>query len=468
MKRFVFTFGFLMILVSSGILFFQWMGFTTESAGESSIVEVSQSYSIIHKEDTFHVTQKIHFQSTISPAPLLIKWPAEAGNFTCIDKEENNCLTKENGEFYVSTFNHDPQEITITYSLKQSTKAENMPLRNWYPVLSGVSTLKTDIQLTEKSLRNGKWIAGYPSSSHKKLDYIDYYFFSGRGEPSDLVWTKESWKESGSSKVTILTEEGDPVGFDKLDTLESADGYVKVLITDKIKPFNSPHLIVINDAYGEQLKSIRHSLLYQTLSSSDEDAWLKELAVSILLNEPPYAAKPAWAYKQLKDGLTSSQWDDLRKKIKDQSIDSDMFDEAVSSVTGFICSFFAESVKGNEHPLLILNASKPMKVNRKPIQLSYISYQQKEYIQFPEAVEALGIEMEELQPGVYFTSVEGNTLRFYINEDYFIYNEENYGLLGKPVQMIGDTIYMDIHWYGKLFDAEVKNKENAIEILKEM
>ena len=468
MRRFVFTFGFLMILVSSGILFFQWMGFTTESAGESGIVEVSQAYSIIHKEDTFDVTETIHFPSGIPSDPLLLKWPAGAESFACIDKEENNCLTKENGEFYVSTLNQDPQEITISYSLNKSAKADSVPLRNWYPVLSGVSTLKTDIELTEKSLRNGKWISGYPSSNHKKLDYIDYYFFSGRGEPSDLVWSKESLKESGSRTVKVLTEEGNPVNFDKLDSLGSADGFVTVLISKKVKPFKSPHLIVLNDAYGEDVKSIRQSLLYQTLSSRDEDAWLKELVVSILLNEPPHAAKPAWAYKQLKEGLSPSEWDGLRQKVRNQTVDRNMLDDAVSNVTGFKSSFFADSVKGNEHPLLILKTIKPIMVNQKSIQLSYVSYQQKEYVQFPEAVEAMGIEMKELQPGVYFTTVKGNTLRFYINEEYFIYNEENYGLLGKPVQSIGDTIYMDTHWFGKLFNAEVKNKENAIEILKEM
>ncbi|WP_406687319.1 hypothetical protein [Rossellomorea vietnamensis] len=465
MRRFVFTFGFLMILVSSGILFFQWMGFTTESAGESGIVEVSQVYSIIHKEDTFHVTQTIHFPSSIPSDPLVIKWPGGAGNFACNDKEENNCLTKENGEFYVSTLNQDSQEITITYSLKQPTKADSVPLRNWYPVLSGVSTLKTDIELTEKSLRKGKWIAGYPSSNHKKLDYIDYYFFSGKGGPSDLVWTKESLKESGSRAVKVMTGEGDPVNFDKLNSLESADGFVTVLISEKIQPFTSPHLIVVNDVYGEDVKRIRQSLLYQTLSSRDEDAWLKELVVSILLNEPPNAAEPAWAYKQLKEGLSPSEWDGLRQKVRNQTVDRNMLDDAVSNVTGFKCSFFAHSVKENEHPLLTLKAGKPILVNKEPIQLSYASYQQKEYVQFPEAVEAMGLEIKELQPGVYFTTVEGNTLRFYLNEDYFIYNEENYGLLGKPVQTIGDTIYMDIHWFEKLFNAEVKNKKNTIEIL---
>jgi hypothetical protein len=467
MKRFLFTFGFLMVLVSSGILFFQWMGFTTESAGESGVVEVNQSYSIIHKEGRFKVSQRIHFLTTLSD-PIKIQWPEGAENFTCKDKREENCLTKENGDFYLSTLNHDVQEITITYSLKQSTKADSVLLKDWYPVLSDITTLNTDIQLTEKSLRNGKWIAGYQSSSHKKLNYIDYYFFSGGGEPSDLVWTTESWKERESSTVRVLTEEGNPAGFDGLEPIESDGGFVTVIITKKIKSFQSPHLIVMNGASGEQVKNIKRSLLYQTLSSRDDEAWLKELVVSLYYNENPYSAKPAWAYKQLKEGLSPPQWDDLRQKVKNQTVDSIMLDDTVNRVTGFTSSFFAESVKGKENLPLILKANKPIMINQKSNQLSYISYRQKEFIQFPEAVKALGIEVKELEPGVYFTTVNGNTLRFYVNEDYFIYNEENYGLLVKPVQTIGDSVYMDIHWFEKLFDTEVVDKDNAIEIVKEM
>ncbi|WP_201716674.1 hypothetical protein [Rossellomorea arthrocnemi] len=468
MRRFVFTFGFLMILVSSVILFFQWMGFTTESAGESGVVEVNQSYSIIHKDGRFQVTQSIHFPTTISSDPILIHWPVEAEDFACKDKEENNCLTKENGEFYVSTLNRDPQEITITYSMERSMKADSVQLRDWYPVLSDVSTINTDIQLTEKTLRNGKWISGYQSSSNKKLDYIDYYFFSGRGEPSDLVWTTGAWKERRSSNVRVLTEEGDLAEFDAFASFESDEGFVTVIITKKLKPFQSPHLIVMSNASGEQVKNIRKNLMYQALSSRDEEAWLKELVVGIQDNEPPYNSKPAWAYKQLKEGLNPLQWDDLKQKMNNQSVDTIMLDDAVRKVTGFTSTFFAESVKGKENPKLILKANMPIMINQKSRKLSYISYKQKEFIQFPEAVQALDIEVNEIGPGVYLSKVNGKTFRFYEDEDYFINNEENYGLLVKPVQRIEGSIYMDIHWFEKLFDVEVIKQDNAIEIAKEM
>ncbi|PFA68932.1 hypothetical protein CN378_05475 [Bacillus sp. AFS015802] len=467
MKRFLITFGLLLIFISSGLLFFQWLGFTTESAGEAGGVEVNQSYSIIHQDGRFNVTQTLRLEAPVT-APMTIRWPEGSEDFTCKDDKEKSCLTKENGEFYVNSTYPDLREITITYSLKQSTEAETVLLKNWYPVLSDISTVNTDIQLTEKSLRNGKWIAGYQSSSHKKLDYIDYYFFSGHGEPSDLVWTKEAWKEKKSSAVRVLTEEGESAGFDKLGPFESHTGFVTIILTKKIKPFQSPHLIVMNDASGEQLKGIRQSLMYQTLSAKDEDGWLKELVVGILFNEPPYNAKPAWIYQQLKEGLSPAEWEDLRQKVKGQPVDRVMLDDAVSRVTGFTSSFFSERLKGKEKPLLILKANKPIMINRKPGQLSYISFKQKKFIQFPETVKALGLEVKELGPGVYFTAINGNTLRFYVNEDYFIYNEENYGLLIKPVQTVGDTVYMDVDWFEKLFNVEVIEKENSIEILKEM
>ncbi|MFP3360041.1 hypothetical protein R0K17_22260, partial [Planococcus sp. SIMBA_143] len=71
MKRFLITLCSIMILTSSGILFFQWMGFSTESAGDSGIVKVNQSYSIIHNEGKFEITQTIHFPPGISdPIPI--------------------------------------------------------------------------------------------------------------------------------------------------------------------------------------------------------------------------------------------------------------------------------------------------------------------------------------------------------------------------------------------------------------
>ncbi|MFI8686390.1 hypothetical protein [Rossellomorea sp. NPDC077527] len=470
MKRLFITFALLMILISSGILVFQWMGFRTESAVDTGTVEVNQSYSIVHQDGEFKVNQTIHFPTSV-PDSMTIYWPDGAENFTCKNQDGKNCLTKENGEFQISTLNVEPQEITVTYTIHPSTEAGFILLRDWFPVFSGVSTSSTVIQLTEKSLRTGNWLAGYQSASHKKLDYIDYYFFSGEGQPSDLLWTKNAWKEKRSPAVRMLTEEGVPSDFgDSLDSLDSDEGFVTIIQTKKIKPFQSPHLIVMGGAFGgDQINNIRRSLLYQTMSSRDDDAWLKEVVVGLLLNDAPPTGKSAWAYKQLKDGLSPSEWDELRQIVKNPTVDHIMLDDAVSKVTGFTSSFFADSVKGkgNENQTLILHGNKPIIINQESKELSYLLFQRKKYIQFAETVKDLGFEMREIEPGVFLTTVNGNSLRFYVNEDYFIYNEENYGVLVKPVQTIGDSDYIDIQWLEKLFKVDVVENDQDIKLVKE-
>ncbi|MGM0851667.1 MAG: hypothetical protein ACQEWI_03475 [Bacillota bacterium] len=460
MKRILFTFGLLMILISSSILFFQWMGFRTESAEESGTVKVNQSYSITHEENTFFVTQTLHFSSPI-PKQITIEWPSDARDFSCVNDRGENCLTKEHGKFQLSNLYKDLKEITITYSFEQPTKTKGMLVKDWHPALSSIETLNTDIHITEKSLRSGKWVAGYKSSSHKKKNYIDYYSFIGRGEPSALYWTGDRLMEKASSTVRMLYDRTDIKEVEAV-SLGSFEGFVTAIITNKIEPYDSPYLIVRNTAEKGLMNELKGSLLYQQYFSTDEEAWLKEFIVSILLEKQPHTSKSAWAYKEVMEGLTSSQLDTFKRKMeeyKSKSVDATKLDMILGKVTGFDSIFFTESVKGKENVPMILKTNNPVLINKKTHNLSYISYKQKELIQFPQAVKALGLEIKEIEPNVFFTSLNGNTFRFYVNEDYFIYNEENYGLLTNPVQTIGGSIYMDVHWFEKLFKVEVMKEE---------
>jgi hypothetical protein len=460
MKRILFTIGLLMILISSSILFFQWMGFTTESAEESGAAKVNQSYSITHEENTFFVTQTIHFLSTI-PKQITIQWPSDARDFSCVNDRGDKCLMKENGEFQLSNLYKELKEITITYSFDQPTKTEGMLVKDWHPALSSIETLNTDIHITEKSLRTGKWVAGYKSASHKKKSYIDYYSFIGRGEPSALYWTGDPLMEKASSTVRMLYDRS---VIKEAETVQpgSFEGFVTVIITDKIGHYVSPYLIVRNTAEKELLNELKGSLLYQQYFSTDEDAWLKEFIVSILLKKQPNTSKSAWAYKEVVEGLSPSQLDTFKRRMeedKTKSVDATKLDVMLGKVTGFDSTFFTESVKGKENVPMILKSNNPVLINKITHNLSYISYKQKELIQFPKAVKALGLDIKEIKPNVFFTSLNGNTFRFYVNEDYFIYNEENYGLLTNPIQTVGGSIYMDVQWFEKLFKVEVMNKE---------
>lgn len=460
MKRILFTFGLLMILISSSILFFQWMGFTTESAEESGFVKVNQSYSITHEDNTFFVTQTIRFLSTI-PKQITIQWPSDARDFSCVNDRGDKCLTKENGEFQLSNLYKDLKEITITYSFEQPTITQGMLVKDWHPALSSIETLNTDIRITEKSLRTGKWVAGYKSASHKKKNYIDYYSFIGRGEPSALYWTGEPMVEKASSTVRMVYDRTD---LKEVEAVQpgSFEGFVTVIITDKSEHYVSPYLIVRNKVEKEMLNELKWSLLYQQYFSSDEEAWLREFIASILLKKQPHTSKSAWAYKEVTEGLTFSQLDTFKRRMeedKTKSVDATKLDIILGKVTGFDSTFFTENVKGKENVPMILKSNNPVFINKKTHNLSYILYKQKELIQFPQAIKALGMDIKEIKPNVFFTSLNGNTFRFYVNEDYFIYNEENYGLLTNPIQTVGGSIYMDVHWFEKLFEVEVMNKE---------
>ncbi|WP_374056577.1 hypothetical protein [Rossellomorea sp. FM04394] len=469
MTRVLFTLGLLMVLISSGILFFQWMGFTTESAEESGAVKVNQSYFIMHKEKKFLVTQTIQFLSTI-PKQITIEWPDGAMDFTCVNDRGENCLTKQNGEFLLSNLHNELQEITISYSFEQPLETEVMLVKEWHPTLSSVTTINTDIHITEKNFRTGKWIAGYKYASHKKMNYIDYYFFSGGGEPSALYWTRETMMEKKSSTVRMLYDTTDIEDIPEA-SLSSFEGFVTVIISNKIKPYRSPYLIVRNTADEELLNEVKGGLLYQQHASADEEVWLKEFIVGISLKKQPLTPKSAWAYKEIMEGLTPPQLDEFKRRIeKDEtkSVDAFKLDMTVGAVTGFDSTFFTENTKRKKNVPMVFKADHPVVINKKSQNLFYISYKQKEYIQFPQAVKALGLNIKEIQPNVFFTSMNGNTFRFYVNEDYFIYNEENYGLLTKPVQSIGGYNYMDVQWFEKLFKVKVLKKETSIEIKEEM
>ncbi|NMH71302.1 hypothetical protein HF072_21165 [Bacillus sp. RO3] len=465
MKRLLITFGLLMILVSSSLLFFQWMGFTTESAEESGRAEVNQSYSIIHKGNQFHVTQTIHFLSEI-PENITIQWPSGAKDLLCLNDREEECLTKENGEFLVHNLHDDLMEIRISYTIEQPKHSGAMLLKDWHPVLSSITTLNTDIHIIEKSFRTGKWIAGYQSASHKKMDYIDYFSFNGNGGPSPLYWTEEQLLEKESANIRLFY---DPDDISNIDTtsLSSLKGFVTVIMTSTLEPFYSPYLIVGNTEEEERIEELHAALLSQQYTFPDDEGYLKEFIVGVLMKRKPNDPQSARVYKEFVEGLSSSQLGAFRDSMvdhKEKNMNAKKLDELLGDATGFDSTFFSESTGENENVPLILTTSHPVNINGKPHHLSYISYKRREFIQFPQAVEALGLSVNELQPNVFYTTMNGNTFRFYVNEDYFIYNEENYGLLMNPVQTVGNSIYMDVHWFEKLFKGKVDKDEASIEM----
>ncbi|WP_064093820.1 hypothetical protein [Rossellomorea aquimaris] len=466
MKRFFLTMVLLMIMVSTCILFFQWNGYSTGSAEESTNTEVKQTIALKHEGTRFFVTQELFFTADI-PSSIMIKWPKEAEDFQCSDEQGENCLTKENGQYELKPINNKNKTLKIKYSFEQQNVSTYLLLKEWYPKLTSLKFIETHVKLTEKSFRNGKWISSYKDVAHKKLDYIDYYAFSGESQPPELIWTSERMNSLDYENVRIISTE--KMNSEKLNLhFEAMNGFVTVMINNAMEPFQSDRLLITNTNSNKELKDAVFWSLLQQDYSDPTHMWLKEIAANILVNESNGSSKAKFGFQELKEGLTPAQLNQLKQffiKRKGRAINVTQLDHEIGSITGFSSTFFLDNIEEEEREPLTLYSKKSIQFNEEIVQnVSYLLYKQKELISFEESLDSLGLDVKKIEENVFFTSLDGNTFRFYINQDYFIYNEENYGLLMKPVQKVGNKVYMDLGWFEKLFKVDVLREDKVLNI----
>ncbi|MEH7524443.1 stalk domain-containing protein, partial [Bacillus sp. JJ1503] len=55
-----------------------------------------------------------------------------------------------------------------------------------------------------------------------------------------------------------------------------------------------------------------------------------------------------------------------------------------------------------------------------------------------------------------------NTYRFFLNRNIFIYNEDDYGLLERPLAVINGNIYMSGQWIETLFKVTIEEEDDEI------
>jgi hypothetical protein len=468
MKRLLLSFTFVMVIASAGILFFQWNGFLSGSAEESDISEVNQSFAIEHIGNEFFITQEVDFISG-SSKELMIEWPEHAKNFSCMDDSGDDCLSKENGEFFINVEKEEKQKLTLTYTLERQTSDGSLLLSGWYPALSSAIPLETTINIIEKTSRDADWISGYKNTKHEEMDFIDYYSFKGLGPPSDLLLYSGEMNLHEFEKANIYSRE--KIKFNFGENVFNENGFVTVVIDDHLPSHETENFLIIGKvpAQSTLLQKIKWGLEQQKYSASYQERWLKELKASMVLQTVLGSPKTLKVYHELESGLTRDQFAAFRRLLMNDSshlLKAGQIDSLLKHATNFTSSYFNDVSKNPEKEMpLILMESRTVVLNERPLKGAvYIQYHQEELISLTELLQAAGIEYKYLQEDVIYATERGNSYRFYIDKDYFILNEENYGLLTKPVQKVGSKVFMDVEWLEKLFEMEVDRTSTTIEI----
>jgi hypothetical protein len=467
MKRFLFFFTFVMIIAIAGIIFFQWNGFLSGNAEASDISEVNQTFTIEHTGREFFITQEVDFKSG-KQKNMTIEWPEDATNFKCMEDNGESCLSKENGEFILKINSEEHSDVTISYTLERQASKGNLHLNKWYPALLTAIPVETTINIVEKTYREGTWISGYKESKHKELHFIDYYSFTGSGAPSDLLLFSGEMNLFENGSTRIYSKEN--LDLTISDNRLNKEGFVTAVIDDRFPARETENFLIANEDVSQTtlLKKMDWALEQQNHSATYQESWLKELKANIILKSSYGSAKTMSAYHDLKTGLKETQLDSFRQlllKENDNLLQVRQLDMLLKQATNFNSNYFKETSYRTEDIPLILKAHQTVFLNDKPLMgVDLIQYKQKELISLPVLLQAIGIKYEFLQDDVIYALTGRSSYRFFVDKDYFILNEENYGLLTKPVQKIDGAVFMEVEWLEKLFELDIERSNSNEEI----
>ncbi|MDQ0215218.1 hypothetical protein J2S13_001618 [Oikeobacillus pervagus] len=457
-----------LLLLSAGILFFQWNGYENKIKG-SEMPVLQQTISIEQENHQLIINQT--FQGFKEMKKVMAKSPAEAFQIQCFSKEG-----KCNVEGQTLELIPKGESITIQYKMNHVRSKPSLLLTDWFIRVDQAKVKATTIKLTEKAERSGEWFSSLPRVGEETLNLVDYYVFAGKGESPILYWQSEDANQ-------VLDEPGLIVYGNDLDKIKmdhsyfSKDSYqfaqpIIIVITPLHSEYKSEYFMLLNDSSG--LSHIPEKMMKDYVDKRfqfpEKEKWYSDFLVSILLNQPVGTNKAKEMYAHFVSSIPKEKIHDWKRKVRAQEgheIDGNQLDDLLNEVMGWNTNFFEE----NANPTTPLKKitffdPRPVFVNGKRqdnIQLML----EKNRLVFPFEItlKAMGFDITAIdENNQYVIKKDRNLYRFYLNKNHFMLNEEDYGLLKNPLEQINGKIYMEKIWLEEIFDATITDKKHSIEI----
>ncbi len=468
MWKIPFTFFIILSAVISGLLFWQWDAYSKEMEHPADMELASQNISIKTEIDTLVITQKLSGLTGKKEIPFAL--PSGVITWQCLLEDGSECEKQEESVASLKPDNKGNIQIQFTLPIKANEKA--FLFNQWLALFSNVQVTDTKVELIDSTKRNGTWVMGIPLIGNKKLDLIDYYVFEGQLANPSLYWQANSLlQEEVDSKLMIYSEQEGNLGqtFNSLQQISNRP-HVTVVITNQLQEGNGNGMIITRpDIKPEMLeKKLLYSLLKLKFDNLPmEQSWLVDLHVSLLLNSESQISKSNQIIQELKLKLTEKELESYLQTFLSEEIlfTPQKLDDLLESVTGKPTSFFDDNKNEDTNliPLYFLekrNISVKGKI-QKDLHIIYMGDQK--LFPFVETVSSLGFQVKVLSDNETLLLTKGlNSYRFYVNQNIFIYNEEDYGLLENPLTKINHTIYINYQWLTSLFNIQIDEDENTV------
>lgn len=468
MWKIPFTFFIILSAVISGLLFWQWDAYSKEMEQPADMELANQKISIKTETDMLIITQKLSGLTGKKEIPFAL--PSEVINWKCLLEDGSECEKQQESVTSIKPDNKGNIQIQFTLPIKANEKA--FLFNQWLASFSNVQVTDTKVELIDSTKRNGTWVMGIPLIGNKKLDLIDYYVFEGQLANPSLYWQAGSLlQEKVDTKLMIYSEQdgNQDQTYTSLQQISNRP-HVTVVITNQLQEGNGNGMIISRpDIKPEMLeKKLLYSLLKLKFDNLPiEQSWLVDLHVTMLLNSESQISKSNQIIQELKLKLTEAELESYLQVFLSEEIfyTPQKLDEILASVTGKPTTFFDDNKNEDMNliPLYFLE-KRSISVKGKIQRDLHIIYMGDEKLfPFVETLSSLGFQVKVLSDNETLLLTKGlNSYRFYVNQNIFIYNEEDYGLLENPLTKINQTIYINYQWLTSLFNIQIDEDENTV------
>jgi len=435
-----------------------------EGTNQDDHLSVKQQIDIVHDSGKLKIKQTLQ---NLKNHTYFLKLPEAGVNFTFshmeLWDETNKSITVQDNT------------LTVEYEINTNPDNQAFLLENWMIQMNGVEIANTIVKISELKNMSGSWAAGAPMTYHEGLDQLQYYVFEKNDAHIPLYWQKVPLSYTYiAEKIPVYTvgkTDSHFLNSSIVSQLNREKEFPAVILTEQINPLQSVSLIIENPEIDRNVLSslwMEQFLLSNIWAGKDEENWVMNILAGIITEQPPTDEVKGQIYAELKSKLAKNEVSKFISSIlqTDQKITSlGEIDQLLGQIKGLNTSFFQDIAKEQTVGPLYFFTDEPIYVRNHKLENDRVYWLDHVYY-FPiePIVKKLNYQFEQISENEIFLTNGKTTFRFYENKDFFLLNEEQYGLLTKdgklPYLTIKNEFYMQEEFFRKVFRIEINHQNN--------
>lgn len=447
----------------------QWIVFSDESGQSLNLPPEKINQDIIVKAEKTGLNVKQVFSNLEQGKSYGIHIPGQVENLTCLDSKGAPCKN----DFEHQSFQAKDTRLELEYFVTVDSSAVEFLFNDWLVSLVEGAVYNTRIELVDKFQRKGSWVAGIPLKGYKQMDLVNYYVFEGKGKTPSLYWQNTSLEKlSGQKGINYYAHPQDQLPIYEFDSLinVSEKNHLSVIFNNDNRSVHGNGLVLVSKSLSrsemeQQLATAFISMKLPELNKDEE--WLLEALASLMTKETSMNPKAYAIVQELTGKLTPAELNEFTKILShdNSSLNHRKLDEHLTSIRGKGTNFFTlNKLEASAFYRLLFNDDRRIMINGENIDDIDIAIDgERRLFPFVKTMEAMGFQIET-DPGMQWIKVSsiGNEYLFNLKNNTFVLNEENFGLLENPFELINSTVYIEQRWLNGVFKILIEENNQEI------